>query len=276
MPRCRPGWRAPSCSSPPGPVLVLEILAGRLLAPYVGVRLETYTAVIGVVLAGISIGTWLGGRLADRVDPRRTLGPLMMAGGALAMLSPAAVRAAGHPGVGTADDIIGLAVIGFFLPSAVLSRREPDGGQAAAPRTSTSPAPSSGACRPSAPPAPSSGRFVAGFVLVAAAATATVILAVGASLVAAGLALWIGLALVPAPGDHGGRGAGRRPRRRGAGRGVGRAMRRRDPLPLRPGHPRPRPGGRAVAVARHPPPQLRRPERPPAPRGCATPMCSPT
>ncbi len=33
-------------------VLVFEILAGRLLAPYVGVSLETYTGIIGTVLAG--------------------------------------------------------------------------------------------------------------------------------------------------------------------------------------------------------------------------------
>jgi len=37
-------------------VLMIEILAGRLLAPYVGVTLETYTAVIGTVLAGIAVG----------------------------------------------------------------------------------------------------------------------------------------------------------------------------------------------------------------------------
>ena len=32
-------------------VLVLEILAGRVIAPYVGVNLETYTAIIGTILA---------------------------------------------------------------------------------------------------------------------------------------------------------------------------------------------------------------------------------
>src|SRR3712207_9468125 len=68
-----------------GAVLVLEILAGRLLAPYVGVTLETYTGIIGTVLAGIALGTWLGGRAADRWDPRRLIGPLLGAGGALAL-----------------------------------------------------------------------------------------------------------------------------------------------------------------------------------------------
>ncbi len=47
-------------------VLVLEILAGRMLAPFVGVTLETFTGIIGTVLAGIALGSWIGGRLADR------------------------------------------------------------------------------------------------------------------------------------------------------------------------------------------------------------------
>jgi len=41
-----------------GSVLVLEILAGRVLAPYVGVSLHTFTGIIGVVLAGIATGAW--------------------------------------------------------------------------------------------------------------------------------------------------------------------------------------------------------------------------
>ena len=56
-------------------MLVLEILAARLLAPYVGVTLETYTGIIGTILAAIALGTWVGGRLADRRNPRTLLGP---------------------------------------------------------------------------------------------------------------------------------------------------------------------------------------------------------
>ncbi len=47
-------------------LLVLEVVAGRLIAPYVGVSLYTWTAVIGVILAGLSLGNWLGGVWADR------------------------------------------------------------------------------------------------------------------------------------------------------------------------------------------------------------------
>jgi predicted membrane-bound spermidine synthase len=44
--------------------LVVEIVAGRMLAPYVGMSLYTWTAIIAVVLAGLSAGHWIGGRLA--------------------------------------------------------------------------------------------------------------------------------------------------------------------------------------------------------------------
>src|SRR5689334_11153987 len=107
-------------------VLMLEILAGRLLAPYVGISLETYTGIIGVVLAGISLGAWGGGWLADRVDPRRTLGPILMLGGALALLAVPTVRLLGEAGT---DDrtsmVLILTVAGFFPSAAVLSAVTP-------------------------------------------------------------------------------------------------------------------------------------------------------
>ena len=74
---------------------MLEILAGRLLAPYVGISLETYTSIIGTVLAGIAAGAWVGGKLADRIDPRRLLGPTVALGGVLALFTVPVVRALG-------------------------------------------------------------------------------------------------------------------------------------------------------------------------------------
>src|SRR6266704_2773687 len=61
--------------------LILELVAGRILAPFIGVSLYTWTSIIGVVLAGISLGNYLGGRTADRWPYRRTLGILLLAGG---------------------------------------------------------------------------------------------------------------------------------------------------------------------------------------------------
>lgn len=51
-------------------VLVVETLATRLVAPYVGLTLESTTAVIGVALLGIAAGAASGGRLADHYPPQ--------------------------------------------------------------------------------------------------------------------------------------------------------------------------------------------------------------
>lgn len=52
-------------------IMILELTAGRIVAPYVGVSLYTWTSIIGVVLAGISLGNYIGGRLADRAGSLR-------------------------------------------------------------------------------------------------------------------------------------------------------------------------------------------------------------
>jgi MFS family permease len=55
-------------------IMVVELVAGRLIARYVGSSLYTWTSIIGVVLAGIAIGNWIGGRLADRYPAVNSLG----------------------------------------------------------------------------------------------------------------------------------------------------------------------------------------------------------
>ncbi len=47
-------------------VMVIELIAARILAPHIGVSLYTWTSIIGVILAGIALGNYLGGKLADR------------------------------------------------------------------------------------------------------------------------------------------------------------------------------------------------------------------
>ncbi|HLJ12788.1 MAG TPA: fused MFS/spermidine synthase, partial [Planctomycetaceae bacterium] len=66
-------------------IMVLELTASRLIAQYVGQSLYTWTSVIGVVLAGISIGNYLGGWLADRYPPQRILARLFLASGVLTL-----------------------------------------------------------------------------------------------------------------------------------------------------------------------------------------------
>lgn len=62
-------------------LLVLEIVAGRLLAPYIGVSLYTWTSIIGVILAGMALGNWAGGRLADQHPEHWVIGAVLAASG---------------------------------------------------------------------------------------------------------------------------------------------------------------------------------------------------
>jgi spermidine synthase len=61
-------------------LLVLQLVAGRLLSPFVGSSLETWTAVIAAFLAGIAVGNAVGGRVADRQATAGTLGSWLVLG----------------------------------------------------------------------------------------------------------------------------------------------------------------------------------------------------
>ncbi len=172
-----------------GMVLVLEIIAGRLMAPYVGVSLDTFTGIIGTILAGIAAGAAVGGALADRRDPLRLIAQALFYGGALTWLSIPIVTALG-PGLGSGPvAIVVLAASGFVLPTAVLSGIGPmvaklqldsiDETGAVMGRLSA--ASTFGALI---------GTFGTGFILIALLPVRTIIIMIGAALVIAGLVVF--------------------------------------------------------------------------------------
>jgi spermidine synthase len=109
-----------------GAVLVLEIVALRLVGPYVGVTLQTSSAVIGVALAAIAYGAWLGGWLADRGDPRRLLAPALVLAGIATALTLPLVRYAGEVLRGSAaGGILLLTALATFVPAALLAAVTP-------------------------------------------------------------------------------------------------------------------------------------------------------
>lgn len=190
--RWRRGWAAPALVFfTSAAVLVLEILAGRLVAPYVGVSLETYTGIIGTVLAGIAVGSAVGGRIADSRDPRSLLGPLLIAGGATAIAALPIITALG-PGIarsgGGPVGIVTLALSAFVVPTSLLSAVTPMAAKlrlASTAETGTvvgglSAAGTAGALV---------GTFATGFVLVAALPTRAIVVSVGSALVVVGVAV---------------------------------------------------------------------------------------
>jgi len=59
-------------------IMTLELVAARLVAQHLGVSLYTWTAVIGVILAGITLGNYTGGKLADIYPARGLLTSLFL------------------------------------------------------------------------------------------------------------------------------------------------------------------------------------------------------
>ena len=196
------GWGAPALVFfTSASVLVLEILAGRLVAPYVGVSLETYTGIIGTVLAGIATGSAAGGALADRHDPRRLIGPLLVAAAAAALMSLPVIAALG-PGIartgGGPSGILILALSAFVLPTALLSAVSPMVAKlrlASVVETGTvvgglSAAGTAGALV---------GTFATGFVFIATLPSRWIIIMVSAALALTGIVLWVGTGRRPRP-----------------------------------------------------------------------------
>jgi MFS family permease len=156
-------------------ILVVETLSTRLVAPYVGLTLESTTAVIGVALAGIAAGASLGGRWADVLPPRRVAAGALAVGGlgVLAVqplvrvlgpaLGPGAYAAILLVGASTLVSVTALAMVTPAITRARLAHVEGSGtviGQLSAAATVGSLA----------------GVFLAGFVLVALLPVAAILL----------------------------------------------------------------------------------------------------
>jgi spermidine synthase len=107
--------------------LVIELVAGRIMAPYVGVSLYTWTSIIGVVLAGISIGAYLGGLIADRYPRPFTLGWLLFLSGLGAFSISPLTNLIGGAEFQTSlmIRILLITAIIFFVPSCILGMISP-------------------------------------------------------------------------------------------------------------------------------------------------------
>lgn len=122
-------------------IMIVELVAGRLIARHLGSSLYTWTSIIGVVLAGMSLGNMVGGRLADRRPPRAYLGLLFMAG-SIACLLALYLNAlfTGHPllyGQSWPMRVFVTVVAIFFLPAVVLGMISPATAKMAIERSRT-------------------------------------------------------------------------------------------------------------------------------------------
>ncbi|MBI3967186.1 MAG: fused MFS/spermidine synthase [Chloroflexi bacterium] len=109
--------------------LVIELVAGRILAPYIGVSLYTWTTIIGVVLAGITIGNYLGGWLADRYASRRALGVILLASAissiAILPITSLITKTPFFTEMGLISKIVIYTTVIFFPPGCILGMISP-------------------------------------------------------------------------------------------------------------------------------------------------------
>jgi spermidine synthase len=64
-------------------VMIYEIVGSRILAPHIGTSTYVWTSLIGVILASLSLGYWIGGRVADRKPDLKILAAVLFFAGLL-------------------------------------------------------------------------------------------------------------------------------------------------------------------------------------------------
>lgn len=110
-------------------VMVLEMAGSRVVAPYMGTSLVVWTALIGIVMASLTLGYWLGGVVSDR-RPRPKLLAQIIGGASLATALMALAAnpllsaiARNIPNVYAGSVVAAISL--FFVPSLLLGMVSP-------------------------------------------------------------------------------------------------------------------------------------------------------
>jgi len=167
-------------------IMILELVSSRLVARHVGSSLTVWTSVIGIILGGICLGNVLGGRLADRVEPRRAVGPLFALGSLLVLCCLWINAEVGHiiPAPETINwelRTVIVVILDFLVPATVLGMVGPVVAKMAveqAQRTGSA----IGDVYFCGAIGSIAGTFLAGFVLMYLAPSSTIVLLVAAAL----------------------------------------------------------------------------------------------
>ncbi|MEJ2452278.1 MAG: fused MFS/spermidine synthase, partial [Gammaproteobacteria bacterium] len=109
-------------------ILIIEVVATRILAPYFGNTIFTISSVIGIVLAALSVGYYLGGRLADKQASERAFYTIILASGVsvvvLQILSLTVLPVLSHH-LSLINGPLLTASILFFVPAVLLGMLSP-------------------------------------------------------------------------------------------------------------------------------------------------------
>ncbi|HET7855210.1 MAG TPA: fused MFS/spermidine synthase, partial [Gaiellaceae bacterium] len=112
-----------------GVLLGVELAASRVLAPFFGNSIFVWGALIGVVLAGLSVGYWTGGVLADRIPAPQLLLFVLALGAGATLLVPivddTVLEAIVRWDPGPRLNPLLAAIVLFGVPSVVLATATP-------------------------------------------------------------------------------------------------------------------------------------------------------
>lgn len=109
--------------------MILELVAARVLSPYVGSSNLIWTTIIGVMLISMSVGYWLGGKKADKDPSRNSLSNLILLGALTASLIPLLETVLVSNFAKITDNLVVIALITsaviFGIPSFVVATVSP-------------------------------------------------------------------------------------------------------------------------------------------------------
>lgn len=170
-------------------LMVMELVAPRLVARYLGSSIYTWTSVIGVVLAGLGLGNYIGGLLADRFRPRVLLPNLFFLSSALVLstvwLNDVLGSSSMLPGSFPVRVVVVITLV-FFAPSAALGTISPVVAKMALEQSARIGA-TIGNIYAWGQVGAIAGTFAAGYVLIAQFGSLTVIVLTAAVLAVIGL-----------------------------------------------------------------------------------------
>lgn len=100
--------------------MAAEMCASRLLAPYYGSSTVVWANIIGLILASLSVGYWIGGRVADRHPSPRLLATLILAAAAWIAAIPFVARPLLELSIRGIETVSTGTVVGSFAASLAL------------------------------------------------------------------------------------------------------------------------------------------------------------
>lgn len=107
----------------------LELVAARVLSPYVGSSNLVWTSIIGVILTSMSVGYWIGGKIADKGADENTISTMLLystvATSAISLLETIVVKFFSENINNLIISAILCAIMVFSIPSFLLAMVSP-------------------------------------------------------------------------------------------------------------------------------------------------------